>query len=491
MRRLSALVVVLFTLACGGLPVGGGGEAPVEGAEAYTASTVVTVLYFDNNTNDPAYDVFGKGLADMMITDLSRVDDLAVVERAKLQALIDEMSLQQSDYFDPATAQKLGQGLGATHAITGSISAFAPQMRIDIRLIDVNSSEVVLADKVTGSDQDLFGLQEQLAATFADALDKQRVAEAPDEGLGTDSLLEYSRGLEAADQGDLEAASQLLSQVVDRTPSFGLAQQRLTDVDERLAESRKRREGMLDAGQQALLVNIDEALRNDPASLKGDAWGRYYAYRAVRGGLFLETANRRLKEPPSIEDMDMMTALKLRNDPDMLLRKTFDDDDHDVVRELLRMWFDNTLVMHREVAAYEASGARLPAFPKLDPEDARRARALGVNTTVSVGDSSRLVVTLGQVAVLGRLPDAFAGSRPTLAELDSAVVPPLLALFQQSAAGFDSGDEGKIDVLDAHGDVLLALGRTDEALARWQQILDEFPTTVRYDQIEAKIKEHS
>ena len=111
MRRLSALVVVLFTLACGGLPVGGGGEAPVEGAEAYTASTVVTVLYFDNNTNDPAYDVFGKGLADMMITDLSRVDDLAVVERAKLQALIDEMSLQQSDYFDPATAQKLGQGL--------------------------------------------------------------------------------------------------------------------------------------------------------------------------------------------------------------------------------------------------------------------------------------------------------------------------------------------------------------------------------------------
>ena len=108
-----------------------------------------------------------------------------------------------------------------------------------------------------------------------------------------------------------------------------------------------------------------------------------------------------------------------------------------------------------------------------------------------MGVSSRLVVTLGLGAVLGRLPDAFAGSRPTLAELDSAVVPPLLALFQQSAAGFDSGDEGKIDVLDAHGDVLLALGRTDEALARWQQILDEFPTTVRYDQIEAKIKEHS
>jgi len=492
MRAVCLLVVALFTLACGGLPVGDPVGVDGVGVRAVpSASTVVTVLYFDNHTGDPAYDAFGKGLADMMITDLSTVDDLAVVERAKLQALIDEMSLQQSEYFDPATAQKLGQGLGATHAITGSINAFAPQIRIDIRLIDVNSSEVVLAEGVTGSDQDIFGLQEQLASTFADALDKRREAGEPVDGLAADGLLAYGQGLEAADRGDLETASELLGRVVDSTPGFGLAQQRLTDVDAQLSASRERREGMLSAGQQALLANIDAELKRDPTKLSGDAWARYYAYRSVRGGLFLTTADKLLKEPPALEDLDMFTAMKLRDDPDMLLRKTFDEADQPVVRELLRMWFDNSLRMHQEVAAYEATGKRLPAFPKLDDEDEKRARALGVRLSMGVEPSERTVVSVGHVALLGRLPNAFAGSRPTLAQLDPTVVAPTLALFQLATEALDPGDERKIELLEAHGEVLVALGRTDEGIARWQQILDEFPTAIVYDKIEKLIRDHS
>src|SRR5690348_5765817 len=57
-----------------------------------TPRPVVTVLYFDNNTNDRSYDVLQKGLADMLITDLSAVEAIQVVERAKLDQLIRELS---------------------------------------------------------------------------------------------------------------------------------------------------------------------------------------------------------------------------------------------------------------------------------------------------------------------------------------------------------------------------------------------------------------
>ena len=44
-----------------------------------------------------------------------------------------------------------------------------------------------------------------------------------------------------------------------------------------------------------------------------------------------------------------------------------------------------------------------------------------------------------------------------------------------------------INVLDTYGDCLLALDRKAEALARWQSILDKYPTAIEYEQIEAKI----
>ena len=72
---------------------------------------IVTVLYFDNQTGDETMAPLGKGLADMMITDLSALPQIRVVEREKLEALLRELALQQTEYFDPVTAQHIGQTL--------------------------------------------------------------------------------------------------------------------------------------------------------------------------------------------------------------------------------------------------------------------------------------------------------------------------------------------------------------------------------------------
>ena len=84
------------------------------------APASVMVLYFDNDTGHAEYDSLAKGLADMMITDLSSVPSLRVVEREKLEALLAELKLQRKKYFDPKTAQHIGRGTGASYAITGS-----------------------------------------------------------------------------------------------------------------------------------------------------------------------------------------------------------------------------------------------------------------------------------------------------------------------------------------------------------------------------------
>src|SRR5215510_15000642 len=122
MRAL--LVLLAATLAA---------SAPAAAAPARSAGpATVTVLYFDNDTGDASLTYLGKGLADMMITDLAAVPAIQVVEREKLESLLKELKLQRTRYFDPRTAQQIGKGLGARFAVTGSFTSLAPEMRIDV-----------------------------------------------------------------------------------------------------------------------------------------------------------------------------------------------------------------------------------------------------------------------------------------------------------------------------------------------------------------------
>ena len=105
---------------------------------------VVAVLYFDNNSGDPELDAISKGFADMVITDMSDSEQVIVVEREKLQSLLDESKLQRSRFFDKKTAVKIGKGLGASHVVSGSFTMVKERMRIDVRFIEIKISKVVL-----------------------------------------------------------------------------------------------------------------------------------------------------------------------------------------------------------------------------------------------------------------------------------------------------------------------------------------------------------
>ncbi|MDQ8159038.1 MAG: CsgG/HfaB family protein, partial [Gemmatimonadota bacterium] len=87
-------------------------------AAAQTAPSsrpTVAVLYFTNGaiSNNADYAPLSKGLAEMMITELSANTNIRVVERDRLQALLEEQNLGASGRVEKETAAKLGKTLGA------------------------------------------------------------------------------------------------------------------------------------------------------------------------------------------------------------------------------------------------------------------------------------------------------------------------------------------------------------------------------------------
>ena len=102
---------------------------------AFAAASVRTlaVTFFDNNSSDADFDPLGRGLAAMLITDLSNVQGLELVERTRISEVMAEIELQKSPWIDPSTAAEMGRGLGAQYVLTGAFAAVKPTMRIDAR----------------------------------------------------------------------------------------------------------------------------------------------------------------------------------------------------------------------------------------------------------------------------------------------------------------------------------------------------------------------
>ena len=84
MSRFSQFVLALL--------IAVGVAAPVRAQDA-----AVSVVDFYNLSQDKQWDWLGRGLADMLITDLAAVGHFRVVDREGLQTYLDEMELQSGD----------------------------------------------------------------------------------------------------------------------------------------------------------------------------------------------------------------------------------------------------------------------------------------------------------------------------------------------------------------------------------------------------------
>lgn len=232
------------------------------GLALYVNAKTIAISYFDNTSGDVKYNALSKGIADMLITDLSKVKGVSIVEREKLEKLVQEIKLEQSKYFDASTAQKLGKGLGAQNILTGSFYFLDNMLRIDARLIDVQTGGIVLAEEVTGNKNNFFALHQQLAAALAKKLNIQYSPDLsglykPSDAVNLTAVVNYSNALELQDQGMGAEAKKLLEQTVNTYPKFVFAKNKLDDIKDLLKQIETQREQLIAEELKKTLAELD------------------------------------------------------------------------------------------------------------------------------------------------------------------------------------------------------------------------------------------
>jgi TolB-like protein len=205
------------------------------------AKRTLAILYFDNNSlaKKSELDPLRKGLADMLITEFSKIEQFQVVERSQLQQIIEEMKLGQSGMIDGSTAQQVGKLLGAQNLFLGSyMNMFDGQMRIDIRIVEVETGLTLKAEEETGNPKELYKLITRLVGKTIKDLDiklsksdVQRLSQV--ENTSFDSALYYAKGLEFEDAGDLTNAKKMYQQALKKNGKFVKAEERLTALSKK------------------------------------------------------------------------------------------------------------------------------------------------------------------------------------------------------------------------------------------------------------------
>ena len=189
----------------------------------------IAILYFENKGQKAEFNPLQKGLSEMVITDLSKVKSLKVVERVRLQELVQEMNLGETDIVDQKTAPRLGKLLGAYRLVKGSFFDLTNEkLNIDAFVTKSKTGEIDASTNISGNVSDFFRLEKDLVFKIIDEMkiklsedEREAILEIPTEDFF--AFLQYSRGLDFEDKGQFAQAYEAYSQAAVSDPNFSQA----------------------------------------------------------------------------------------------------------------------------------------------------------------------------------------------------------------------------------------------------------------------------
>jgi thioredoxin-like negative regulator of GroEL len=223
-------------------------EAEVRAAvaqEARLASTppqpnTVAVFPFLFGGGDEALRPLERALAEFMVTDLSQTGRLRLLERVRVQEMLDEVALADRRRVDPATAARGGRLLRAASVVQGRFAGTEQALSLEARVAHVTPGGARPAGDAVASRgpmQHLFEMEKALAMGVYRELgveltpaQHERVMHVPTTSLP--AVLAFGRGLQAADAGDYGAAAALFGEAARLDPAFAPALRRAQEAME-------------------------------------------------------------------------------------------------------------------------------------------------------------------------------------------------------------------------------------------------------------------
>jgi TolB-like protein/Tfp pilus assembly protein PilF len=188
-------------------------------------TTGIAVLPFENLSNDREDASFADGVQDDLLTKLANIADLKVISRTSVMQ------------YRPAAAtrntRQIGEALGVSHLLEGSVRKTGAWLHINAQLIDTRKDSHVWAKQYDGNLKDMFAIQSEIAQKVAEKLhvkvspaEKLAIERPPTADLTAFDFYSRAKNLllmtsfSSSAKANLLQAADLLNQAVTHDPAF-------------------------------------------------------------------------------------------------------------------------------------------------------------------------------------------------------------------------------------------------------------------------------
>lgn len=139
-------VLIIFIVSCATQPI------------SYEKGTTVAVWDLEDLTpGGSLHPDLGEPLSAKVIETLKEIGDHTVVERERLVLALEELNLGTTSLVDESTRLRIGRLVQAQMMIFGGYQVIADHMRLDLRLVEVETGKILRAAQQTTSSADLSG----------------------------------------------------------------------------------------------------------------------------------------------------------------------------------------------------------------------------------------------------------------------------------------------------------------------------------------------
>lgn len=214
-------------------------KAPASTAPLTGVRKTVVIADFEGGSVPPREETafWNRALASLLIADLRHSENLKVIDRHYLAAILREQRLSASDLSDPATRLRIGRIIGANFFIFGTYTILGDDVMLVARMDDVETSQIVKAEQVAGKADEMRLLSRKLSVAFLQGLD-HRLAVQEEKRLGEvggpplEAVRHFSEGLDYEAEGAYDKAVEMYTKALTLYPKYQEAREHLETASE-------------------------------------------------------------------------------------------------------------------------------------------------------------------------------------------------------------------------------------------------------------------
>ncbi|HEV2495553.1 MAG TPA: protein kinase [Terriglobia bacterium] len=395
----------------------------------------LAVLYLSNKSGSPEDEYFRDGITEDIVIELSKIKDLRVFPISAVSAYRDK----------PVAEPQVGEQMGATHVLSGSIRRAGNRLRLTAQLVETRTGHAIWAERYDRQLEDVFAIQDEIAHSIAGALklvlsEQEKVAIGKAATVNVKAYDYYLRGRQFFHQfrrKSYEFAQQMFERAIEIDPNYARAYAGIADCCSFLYSSfqagSNNREKADEASRRALELDpdlaeahaarglavslrqqYDEALKEFHTAIRLDPnlFEAYYFYaRALFMQGKMEEAARMFEQAHRVNPEDFQAPSLLAQVYEHLGRRTDCEAAHrralKIIRKHIELHTDDARALYLGANALSHLGERAEALDwnqralAIDPDDPGILYNVACVYSI-LGESEKAVDCLENSVKLGR-----------------------------------------------------------------------------------------